>query len=81
MPPRPTLEPADLVTPARFAAQAGLSAPTVRVWIHRSERIIGRKVEPLGHLGPYEAYDWNDLAGLEREMRRRQRLREGAKAA
>lgn len=72
MPPRPTLEADDLVTPSRFARMAGVAPGTVRVWIHRSRDIIGRKVEPLGCLGRWPAYDWNDLAALDAEMRRRQ---------
>lgn len=82
MPPRATLAAIDLVTPARFASQVpGLTAAQVSQWIRRSGRIIGSKVEPLGHLGPYETYDWNDLAALEREMHRRAQARTGAKAA
>jgi hypothetical protein len=65
MPPRATLEAGDLVTPTAFAGQTGVPASTVRVWIHRSERMIGRRVEPLGNLGRWPAYDWNDLAALE----------------
>lgn len=80
--PRATLEAIDLVTPRRFASQVpGLTAAQVSTWIRRSESIIGRKVEPVGHLGPYETYDWNDLAALEREMHRRQQARTGGKAA
>lgn len=76
--PRDTLEAADLVKPSVFARAAGIEPPTMRKWIQRSESIIGRKVEPLGHLGPYETYDWNDLAELEREMRRRRLARTAA---
>ena len=65
MSPRPTLEPWDLVTPTRFAERTGLSASTVRTWIQRSQQMIGRRVEPLGNLGRWPAYDWNDLAALE----------------
>ena len=75
LPPRATLEPADLVTPTEFAAKAGLSASTVRTWIERAEKIIGRKVEPLGNLGRWPAFDWNDLAALERTMRQRRQAR------
>lgn len=83
VPPRATLEAIDLVTPARFASLIpGLTANQVSQWVRRSERIIGRKVEPLGHLGPYAAYDWVDLAALEREMYRRQLERStGTRAA
>jgi hypothetical protein len=71
MPPRPTLEADDLVTPTRFGGLVGVPAPTVRSWIYRSEDILGRKVEPLGTLGRWPAYDYNDLAALDAEMRRR----------
>jgi hypothetical protein len=71
MHPRATLEPDDLVTPTSFGKQTRIPAATVRSWIHRSEDILGRKVEPLGSLGRWPAYDWNDLAALEAEMRRR----------
>lgn len=72
MPPRLTLEADDLVTPTAFARAIGAAPGTVRVWIHRSAEILGRKVEPLGTLGRWPAYDWNDLAALDAEMRRRQ---------
>jgi hypothetical protein len=71
MPPRATLEADDLVTPTVFGRTIGVPAPTVRSWIHRSEDILGRKVESLGTLGRWPAYDWNDLAALDAEMRRR----------
>lgn len=76
MPPRRTLEADDLVTPARFGTAVGIPASTVRTWIQRSSGILGRKVEPLGTLGRWPAYDWNDLAALDAEMRRRQRTAE-----
>ena len=63
--PRQTLEASDLVTPTQFARRCNLSASTVRTWIQRSEQMIGRKVEPLGQLGRWPAYDWVDLAALE----------------
>jgi hypothetical protein len=77
MPPRATLEPGDLVTPTAFATLTGVPASTVRTWIQRSTEILGRKVEPLGTLGRWPAYDYNDLAALEAAMR----LRTGACAA
>jgi len=76
--PRPALDASDLVTPAAFADAIGEPRPRVRKWIEHSQRIIGRKVEPLGRLGPYPRYDWNDLAELEREMRRRRLARAAA---
>jgi hypothetical protein len=60
------------VTPSGFARATGTDPNNVRVWIHRSARIIGRKVEPLGLLGRWPAYDWNDLAALERASHQRQ---------
>lgn len=71
MPPRPTLEADDLVTPQRFAELTGIPSGRVRVWIHRSLELIGRKVMPVGQLGRWPAYDFNDLAALEARMRRR----------
>lgn len=72
-PPRATLEAGDLVTPTAFARRTGRPASTVRTWIQRSETIIGRKVSPLGDIGRWPVYDWNDLAALDAEMRRRER--------
>jgi hypothetical protein len=72
MPPRPTLDATDLVTPTVFARRTSLCASTVRTWIQRSEQMIGRKVEPLGFLGRWPAFDWNDLAALERASHQRQ---------
>jgi hypothetical protein len=81
MPPRPTLEPDDLVTPTQFARRTGLSASTVRTWIQRSSQMIGRKVEPLGPLGRWPAYDWNDLAALEVAARAKGSLRTAESSA
>ena len=81
MPPRATLEAGDLVKPSVFARAAGIDPVLMRKWIQRSESILGRKVEPLGTLGPYETYDWNDLAALEREMHRRKQEREATAQA
>lgn len=78
MPPRPTLEPDDLVTPGRASEMLGIPVNRLRVWIHRSEDILGRKIGPLGQLGRWPVYDFNDLAALDAEMRRRQRQREAA---
>lgn len=76
MPLRATLEPGDLVTPGEASVQLGVPVNRLRVWIHRSLEILGRKVEPLGTLGRWPAYDFNDLAALDAEMRRRQRQRQ-----
>jgi hypothetical protein len=78
MPPRPTLEPDDLVTPAQAATLLGVPMPTVRSWIHRSEAIIGRKIEPLGTLGRWPAYDFNDIAAVDAALRRKREAREAA---
>lgn len=78
MPPRPTLEPGDLVTPTAFGRTIGVPASTVRTWIQRSTEILGRKVEPLGTLGRWPVYDYNDLAALDATMRQRQQQREAA---
>ena len=78
MPPRPTLEPDDLVTPTRAAELLGVDANRVRVWIHRSESIIGRKIEPLGTLGRWPVYDYNEIAAVDAAMRRKQEAREAA---
>ena len=78
VPPRPTLEAGDLVTPAQAARLLGVPLPTVRSWIHRSEAIIGRKVEPLGTLGRWPAYDYNDIAEADAAMRRKREAGEAA---
>lgn len=78
LPPRLTLEPDDLVTPAQAGRILGVPASTVRTWIDRSESIIGRKVEPLGPLGRWPAYDYNDLAALDAAMRRKREARQAA---
>lgn len=78
MPPRPTLEPDDLVTPTQFARTIGVPPSTVRTWIERSESIIGRRIEPLGSLGRWPAYDYNDLAAVDAAMRRKRETRVAA---
>jgi hypothetical protein len=71
MPPRPTLEPDDLVTPTKAAELLGVPAATVRSWIHRSEDILGRKIEPLGTVGRWPVYDFNEIAAIDAIMRQR----------
>ena len=73
MPPRPTLEPDDLMTPSAASVILRVPVNRLRVWIHRSGEILGRKVEPVGHLGRWPAYDFNDLAALDAAMRARHR--------
>lgn len=75
VPLRPDMEPGDLVTPARAARTFGVPLATMRSWIRRSESIIGRKAESLGMLGRWPAYDYEDLADLDAEMRRRREAR------
>lgn len=75
MPPRPTLEADDLVTPAQAARMLGVKLGTVRSWICRSEGIIGRKVVPLGKLGRWPAYDYNDIAAVDAALRRKRESR------
>lgn len=81
VPPRPDLEPDDLVTPAQAARKFGVPLATMRSWIRRSEQIIGRKVEPLGHLGRWPAYDYDDLAELDAQLRRNRESRVSSEAA
>jgi hypothetical protein len=64
MPPRPTLHPDDLVTPTRAGQQLGVKPSTVRTWIERYG------IEPLGHLGRWPAYDFNDIAAVQAKRRR-----------
>ena len=72
MPPRPTLEPDDLVTPARAAALLGVDPNLVRVWIHR------HGIEPLGVIGRWPAYDYNEIAAVDAAMRRKREARQAA---
>lgn len=70
--PRPTLEPDDLVTPTRAAALLGVEANLVRVWIHR------HGLEPLGTVGRWPVYDYNEIAAIDAARRRKQEAREAA---
>ena len=72
MPPRPTLEPDDLVTPAQ-PPLLGVTSNLVRVWIHRH---IG--IEPLGTVGRWQCYDYNEIAAVDAAMRRKQESRQAA---
>ena len=72
MHPRPTLEPDDLVTPARAAELLGIEANLVRVWIHR------HRIEPLGTLGRWPVYDYNAIAAVDASMRRKREARVAA---
>ncbi|GIH70324.1 MerR family transcriptional regulator [Sphaerimonospora thailandensis] len=57
------MQPHDVVTPSKAAAIFGIPAGTLRSWIHR------KGIQPLGKIGPYNAYNYQELADLEREMR------------
>jgi transposase-like protein len=72
MPPRPTLEPGDIVTPAQAAAELGVTANLVRVWIHR------HGIEPLGTLGRWPVYDFNEIAAVDAALRRKREGRQQA---
>ena len=72
MPPRPTLEPDDLVTPARAAQLLGVKPGTVRQWILR------HGIEPLGALGRWQVYDFNEIAAVDAALRRKREAREAA---
>jgi hypothetical protein len=63
MPPRATLHADDLVTPAGAARILGVPASTVRTWIGRND------LEPLGFLGRWPAYDFNEIAVIAARMR------------
>jgi hypothetical protein len=56
MPPRRSLHPDDLVTPGKAAQILGVPGGTLRSWIHRNQ------VEPLGKIGRWHVYDFNELA-------------------
>lgn len=64
MPPRPTLEADDLVTPQRAAELLREPVSTVRVWIHR------HGIRPLGKIGRWNAYDYNEIAVIAARMHR-----------
>lgn len=72
MPPRPDMEPDDLVTPAQAAGLLGVPAGTVRQWIHRYG------IEPLGTDGRWPRYDYNDIAAVDARLRREREAREAA---
>ena len=59
MPPRPGIEPEDIVTPTQAAKHLGVPASTVRTWIERND------VEPLGKIGRWNVYDYREIAAIE----------------
>jgi Helix-turn-helix domain len=72
MPPRPTLQPDDLVTPAQAAELLGVEPNLVRVWIHR------HGIEPLGTVGRWRVYDYNEIAAIDASLRRKREAKEAA---
>jgi Homeodomain-like domain len=64
LPPRATLHPDDLVTPAQAGRILGVPASTVRTWIDRYG------LENLGHIGRWPVYDYNEIAVIAARMRR-----------
>jgi DNA-binding transcriptional MerR regulator len=59
MPPRPGIEPEDIVTPSQAARLLGVPASTVRTWIERYG------VESLGKIGRWNVYDFREIAAIE----------------
>lgn len=57
------MHPHDVVTPTEAAAILGVPPGTLRSWIHR------RGIQPLGKIGRYNRYNYQDLAELEHDMR------------
>lgn len=72
LPPRPTLEADDLVTPAEASRLLGVPAGTVRQWILRYG------IEQLGALGRWPVYDYNTIAAVDARLRRKREAREAA---
>jgi hypothetical protein len=69
MPPRLTLEPDDLMTPAQIGRALGIPASTVRTWIDRYG------IESLGNVGRWPVYDFNEVAAVDAARRRKQEAR------
>lgn len=72
MTPRPTLEADDLVTPTQAGRLLGIPGGTVRQWILRYH------LEPLGTLGRWPAYDYNDIAAVDARLRRKREAQPAA---
>lgn len=70
MPPRPGLEPDDLVTPTAAAALLRRPASTIRTWIERYG------IQPLGRPpgSRWDVYDFRELAAVDARMRRKAAL-------
>jgi hypothetical protein len=65
MPPRPGMEPDDLVTPSQAAAILHVPAETVRTWVRRYG------IEQLGTLGRWPVYDFREIAEIQARRRRK----------
>ena len=72
MPLRLTLEPDDLVTPSQAGRLLGVDPNLVRVWIHR------HGIEPLGTVGRWQVYDYNEIAAVDAALRRKREARQAA---
>jgi hypothetical protein len=72
MPPRLTLEPDDLMTPVQISRTLDVPASTVRTWIDRYG------IEPLGTLGRWPAYDYDEIAAIDAALRRKREARAAA---
>ena len=72
VPLRPDMEPDDLVTPAQAARLLGVPLGTVRSWISRNG------IRPLGAIGRWPAYDYNDVAAVDAALRRKRETRQAA---
>ncbi len=60
------------MTPAQAARLLGVPPGTVYSWIHRNG------IKPLGNLGRWPAYDFNDIASVDAALRRKREAREAA---
>lgn len=67
MPPRPGIDPSDVMTIPAIAADLGVPESTVRTWISRY------KVPVLGVIDGQKRFDFRDLAAIEARMARRHR--------
>lgn len=63
VPPKPGIEPDDLVTPKRAALLLGVPPGTVWSWISRYG------IEPVGKAGRWNVYDYREIAAIEARSR------------
>lgn len=66
MPPRPGIEPGDLVTPRQAAELLDIPVGTVSSWINRYG------IEPIGRLGRWNVYDYREIAVIDARKRRQE---------